>query len=360
MNSLDKLSRCFGILLGFAAAACATESPEPLGHKSARIVNGTPTTGSPATVMLQDTGGKGFCSGTLISPHVVLTAAHCLEGAQPAQMAVFFGSQEGGEGTAIPVVHLQANPNGDVGLVAMKDVGPTTPVPAFTGDLAAHVGELVHVVGFGVTSEMGTDFGIKREGMSTLARLEGDSMYNTNTPQGTCYGDSGGPNYMTIDGVEYLAGVTSSGTAECGSGEDIAVRTDTYKDWITAYLAVHEDSACAADGSCNAACPGSTTNDPDCANCSAGNQCQSDCPALDFDCCVQDGMCNQACGIADQDCGSAPPASDAGPSTNPDDEDGDHSGGCAIGGSGGSHGSRLLGIFVGLGLLAWRRRHRAA
>src|SRR5215204_4353701 len=45
------------------------------------IVNGQPDVGDPAVVMLsiQGDGGGWGCTGTLISPHVVLTAQHCVD-----------------------------------------------------------------------------------------------------------------------------------------------------------------------------------------------------------------------------------------------------------------------------------------
>ena len=48
-------------------------------HITARIVNGTPTSGFPSVGLVGDSRGS-FCSGTLISPTHVLTAGHCAIG----------------------------------------------------------------------------------------------------------------------------------------------------------------------------------------------------------------------------------------------------------------------------------------
>ncbi|MCA9563203.1 MAG: trypsin-like serine protease, partial [Myxococcales bacterium] len=78
-----------GCLLG----ACLGDSPEGGFQRNASpIVNGQLESGFPAVVSLS-TLGHSFCSGTLISEDVVLTAAHCLyEWDQPlSEMQVVFG-----------------------------------------------------------------------------------------------------------------------------------------------------------------------------------------------------------------------------------------------------------------------------
>jgi uncharacterized protein (TIGR03382 family) len=199
-------------------------------------------------------------------------------------------------------------------------------------------------------------------------------MYATNMPSGTCYGDSGGPNFMTINNVEVIIGVTSFGTAACGSGLDGSVRVDTYATWIETYIMAHDmlpptptcnadglcasdcpapdpDCPCADDGHCTAAC-GDIVSDADCAGCLSGDVCRNDCPALDTDCCATDGTCNAACGNVDTDC--VPP--DPGNGNNPGEEeegegDGKNSGGCSSTGSG----SWALLALLGLVLFVHRR-----
>ncbi len=346
------------LAIGLLAVGCTdvTESTT-----TSAIVNGQVDMGDPATVFL-DVGG-GSCTGTLVSPKTIVTAKHCLG----TTMWAYFGTDSSDDsGTWIKAAHKLGHPQADVAMLTLESEGPTTPIPLINIDLATKLGEGIRIAGFGVTSENGGGSGLKRHGVATLDSVDGGIMYATNQPSGTCYGDSGGPNFMTVGGTEYIIGVTSFGTAACGSGLDGSVRIDTYRQWIRDYMEAHDvvpaeascegdgmcasdcnapdpDCACAADGFCTAAC-GDLSTDPDCDGCAAGDTCRADCPVLDTDCCVTDGTCNDLCGAVDLDCSDTPAGE------TPDGEDG-KDGGCHS-----SNGS--VGLLFGLGLLIALRRRR--
>lgn len=315
--------RGVGVLLVIGAMGCGGEGTQAdaIAEAEHEIVNGTPTDGEPATVYI-DVG----CSGTLVTSKVVLTACHCLQGVG-GTVDVFFGSSINGSGTWISSTDHDVFPgncigNGDLAMIALAEAGPAQPIPINDRDLGQHIGEPVRVVGFGVTGENSGGSGLKRRGDTVLGDVENGVMYCDPTIEsGTCYGDSGGPNFMTFEGKEYVVGATSYGTQACGSGWDASARTDTHYAWLMEFINDHDPADCGADGQCAYECPApdpdcpcapdgyctdacpDVASDPDCAGCGQDGMCRADCPALDTDCCTADGNCFDGCGALDPDCG---------------------------------------------------------
>jgi MYXO-CTERM domain-containing protein len=146
--------------------------------------------------------------------------------------------------------------------VLLSQDAPVPPLGYSRQPLTGRVGENVHLVGWGRTSGATADSGKKREVMTSL-RTHSDLLMQYGSDQANvCPGDSGGPNFMSQDGTEVVAGVTSYGFADClgyGVGTNVAAFAETYIDpWIA-----EKDAAgsCLTDGSCNSACG---AVDPDC------------------------------------------------------------------------------------------------
>ena len=127
---------------------------------------------------------------------------------------------------------------------------------------------------------------------------------------------------MTIDGVRYVAGVTSYGTSQCGTPADIAAarrhahrldprlhrgpRPPRTAPWTAAAPRAARRWIRTAPARPTASAPPPAPDiaeDVDCAGCEMNGVCRADCPDLDLDCCAEDGMCNATCGEAlDPDC----------------------------------------------------------
>jgi MYXO-CTERM domain-containing protein len=353
--------RALPVVLSLLLAACSAPPPAALSQP---IINGTldPTDPNVVLVFVQIPGqpGAALCSGEIVSPHVVLTAAHCVAPSSVgagAQFTVFTGQSFDFTGSAPPpadqslqVVESHYLPTwgpptktdddpGDVGVLILAAPTDIPPLPYNHFDLPAKLvkeATQVRIVGFGLTD------GSDKTGATAGTRHTAGTYLNFIRPQGielwdnihsNCEGDSGGPALMMLDGKERIAGITAFGYVGCYPGlASTSTRVDVNAAFVDGYVNMHDPPRVAPGGACTA---------------------DSDCGALP---CLS-GICTAPC-----DPNATPSSCPAGTEcTSVDDEPmcaKPH--GCAIGGGGGSAGDAgALMLLVGALLLRRPRRRRA-
>jgi hypothetical protein len=226
--------------LGLAAPARAITYGTPDG-------NGHPEVGALLAPQAYSDGTWETCSGTLISATVFLTAAHCDQGV--SRVAVTFdsaydpatGTTHWGTWHANPNYNQAQSDPHDVAVVvfdqAVKGIAPAR-LPRAGSLSGLSVGARFTAVGYGaqsVTIEKGPTFhyaDVRYVATGGLEALNPGWLRLSMNPAlgdgGTCYGDSGGPNFLGAGSSEtnIVAGTTITGDFMCRA-TNVDYRMDT-------------------------------------------------------------------------------------------------------------------------------------
>lgn len=174
------------------------------------------------------------CSGSLVSPTVFITAAHCTGNLASGRVWVSFdphyvaGSSTLLAGTAHtdPQWGLVKNDSHDLAVVVLDSavfgVTPYALPKAAALESPGVSSQAFTNVGYGFADRTFTFDGYRRSSTSSFTGLKPTELRLTEKDGGVCFGDSGGPRLL---GTVVMA-VTSTGNANC-TGQSISYRLDT-------------------------------------------------------------------------------------------------------------------------------------
>lgn len=268
--------------------------------KKTLIINGTEIKDQDprgtSIVGVYNTKIQAICTGSLIAPNVVLTAAHCAPD-KPSHLKIMFANDldmlmnsrepDIKDEFMLSVTDFKVSPiwnpknetvevdTGDIALVKFKGNIPRGFKPAnfLTDASELKIGAIVTVAGFGVSTvdmeeidpkrvrkddveagdvvcssenngKYSNCFEINRSGDGVLRITEAPISFVHDTEirlnekkAGTCNGDSGGPAFILKNGELLLFGVTSRGSELCN---EVGVYTNalSYKKWINETISI--------------------------------------------------------------------------------------------------------------------------
>ena len=198
--------------------------------------------------------GGGVCTGTLIAPNIILTAAHCIAPGTANRVIDYSSKPPTLIAPQRVAVHPQYNAQSIAAHRATADVALLRLSAPMPGKSAALLGvpripfspaSRFTVVGIGSTVA-GSDTGVGTVRAAPLAvtgqpgtlqvRLVDPQTQNKSAGMGACTGDSGAPAFEDQDGRSVIAGVVSWSTAAnnaagCGGLTGVTPLT-LYRDWI--------------------------------------------------------------------------------------------------------------------------------
>lgn len=253
---MGRRSIVVGVVVGLAGCA-----ELETGSTGSEVIGGAPTAAGKfpgVGALMYDFGGgvpQAGCTGTLIAPDAVLTAAHCVDPFLVGDAVPGFTlAIDTTVGTPTVIAgrqafkHEQFTIEGEApdGLGEFFDIGvlllaqPITEVAPVPMPRPVDIPELVagldlEIVGYGRTSNETQDTGVLFDATTKLVSLNATELQvGMGAPQPqNCNGDSGGPGFALVGGKRRVIGTVSRSFTgfDCTMG-GVDTRVDAYLAWI--------------------------------------------------------------------------------------------------------------------------------
>ena len=219
-----------------AAELCASAGAQP------KIFNGSdcanPNQSPVVQLVMQQSGGAFTCSGVMLTPTRVLSAAHCFPAGTQRVAAVLRTSA--GDTQLVDATGWVNHPGyvesfseivNDAAVVTLSAAMPNPTMPLLVSS-PSRKGNGVYMAGWGLPS---SNLAVGYAVLTSVSELLLKVNFQGNLSD-TCVGDSGGPVYRAVGGRQGVVGLTSTGTARACGAADESLFTNTQAPGILNFI----------------------------------------------------------------------------------------------------------------------------
>ncbi|KAH0807931.1 hypothetical protein GEV33_014858 [Tenebrio molitor] len=210
--------------------------------------------------VVKDTPGS--CTGVLIPPQYVLTAAHCVEGASDIDILLGTTNLQNTSkfytNTSRIIIHeLYSNTtyDHDIALVRLYTSfsEDTLSIKYPSPESLNKMSSTLFVLGWGEKGEFSGNLSPKNVTLVDSTdctsyyksmEVDGKSKFCVVSQNGLCHGDSGGPVFNPRDLDRFLIGIVSAGHTNCSEETPtVCINVDYYANWILNQMSDEERMA---------------------------------------------------------------------------------------------------------------------